>query len=565
MKLRSIYLVALASFVLVAFAVRAISVDAQSLWRDEVDAMLFATTPLDEVLLHFTQPRWNGPLYFLLLRAWIALSGTGEYAMRFLSLFFGVLCVPLMYVLGRRLFSRQTGVIAALLMAVSPYFAWYSQEVKMYTLAPALTLLAIYALRRALSEPKGRAVWCWWIVQVVATSLAFYTHILAAMLIPVQVMLYFTWWPQARRRWLGALIALACLTLPYLPLAEWEVPLLFDERVANFLHQPLGETIGTLLTSWRAGNFFLLRARETGFGHFGLLEIAGMLLNGWSMGYFGTFGRGWPYGAILMGGLAAWGLVSSFFSLGSWQAEVRKRLSLLCWLVMPVLMIWYISQWQPLFTDRYLIWAGLAFYLLIALGLALIWRAGRWGRWAAVVLMSLMLGFNATNLWQQATQQGKANFRAAAAHVAADYEDVDVDGVVVQPGSRRPACEGCAFRAYIPMALSRYGGFDGLIIFQIPHGRYTFDYYFSYEGYPWADGLYTNHRHPDGSYMIGEAQAAEMMAEMTEVYDVVWLVASEMEMWDERGLVKGWLDANLRLTDDTEGEYLWVDVYRYER
>ena len=65
--------------------------------------------------------------------------------------------------------------------------------------------------------------------------------------------------------------------------------------------------------------------------------------------------------------------------------------------------------------------------------------------------------------------------------------------------------------------------------------------------------------------MIGEAQAAEEMERMTAGYDVVWLFATEAEMWDERGLVKSWLDANLRLTDETEGEYLWVDVYRYER
>ncbi|MFN2270898.1 MAG: glycosyltransferase family 39 protein [Anaerolineae bacterium] len=613
MKLRSIYLITLASLVLVAFAVRAISIDVQSLWRDEVDAMLFATAPLDEVLFHFTQPRWNGPLYFLLLRGWILLSGTSEYAMRFFSLFFGVLCVPLMYVLGRRLFNRQTGVIAALLMAVSPYFTWYSQEVKMYTLVPALALLAIYALRRALSEPQGRALsqskgragWYWWVVQVAATSLAFYAHILAAMLIPVQVLLYFTWWPQARRRWFGALVALACLTLPYLPLAAWEVPLLLDERVTSFSHQPLGEMVETLLASWRAGNLFLLRARETGFGHFGLPEIVGMLLNGWSMGYFGTFGQGWPYGTILMVVMAAWGMVEPsslilrksdrkrikallamtggvlfrlgrfvlplfayliFFLRGSKWSGIRERLSLLCWVAAPPLALWYVSQWQPLFTDRYLIWAGLAFYLLIARGLAAIWRTRNWGRWAAVVLISLVLGFNVTNLWQQATQQGKANFRAAAAYVAANYE-VDLDKGDL-PGSHQAACEDCAFRVYIPVALSRYSEFEGLIIFQIPHGRYTFDYYFPYEGYPWADGLYTNHRHPDGAFMMSEEEAAEKMERMTEGYDVVWLVASETEMWDERGLVKGWLDANLRLTAETgdeENQYLWVDVYRYER
>jgi uncharacterized membrane protein len=573
MKLRSVCIITLTSLVLVAFAVRATSIEAQSLWRDEVDAMLFATAPLDEVLLHFAQARWNGPLYFLLLRGWIALSGTSEYALRFFSLFFGVLCVPLMYVLGRRLFNRQTGVIAALLVAASPYLTWYSQEVKMYTLLPALTLLAIYALRRALSESKGRvlsrsqgrAVWYWWVVQVVATSLAFYAHILAAMLIPVQILIYFAWWPRARRRWLGALIALACLTLPYLPLAKWEIPLLFDERVANFAQQSPGETIETLLASWRTGNFFLLRARETGFGHFKLLEIVGILLNGWSLGYFGSFGCGWPYGTILMGSLVAWGVVSFSFSPRSWREGVRKRLSLLCWLVMPILMVWYVSRWQPLFTDRYLIWAGLAFYLLIALGLAVIWRAGGWGRWIAVGLISLVLSFDVAHLWQQATRQGKTDFRAAAAYVAAHYEEDDTDRPGTRQGDYQATCEDCAFRVYIPVTLSRYSRFRGLIIFQIPHGKYTFDYYFPYEGYPGADGLYTNHRYPDGSYMMSEAQAAEEMAGVTESHDAVWLVASEMAMWDERGLVKGWLDANMQLVDEFRDELGWVSVYRYER
>jgi mannosyltransferase len=567
MKQRSLYLIVLVLLVLVAFAVRAISIDTQSLWRDEVDAMLFATAPLDELLFQFTQPRWNGPLYFLLLRGWIALSGTSEYAMRFFSLFFGVLCVPLMYVLGCRLFNRQTGVIAALLVTASPYLTWYSQEVKMYTLVPTFVLLAIYALRRALSSPKGRAVWYWWGVQVIATSLAFYAHILAAMLIPVQILLYFTWWPQSRRRWLGALIALACLTLPYLPLAEWEVPLLLDERVMNFSHQSLSETMETLLTSWRAGNFFLLRARETGFGHFELLEMVGILLNGWSLGYFGFLGRGWPSGTILMGALAAWGVIGPLVLAlrESKRAGVRESLALLCWLVAPLLALWYVSQWQPLFTDRYLIWVGLAFYLLIALGLAVIWRIGSSGKLVAVGLISLVLCFNGANLWRQATRQGKADFRAAAAYVAANYEEIDLNEVIAQPGSDQAVCGDCAFQAYIPMVLSRYHRFEGLIVFQIPHGKYTFNYYFPYKGYPLAEGLYTNHRHPDGSYLISEAQAAEKMERMTEGYNVVWLVASEMDMWDERGLVKSWLDTNMRLTDEFTDELGWVSVYRYDR
>lgn len=562
---RSFCLAAVVSLVLIAFGVRAISLDTQSLWRDEVDAMLFATAPLEKVLSDFARPGWNGPLYFLMLRCWIALTGTSEYAMRFLSLIFGVLSVPLTYVLGRRLFGSQTGLFAALLVSVSPYLTWYSQEVKMYTLVPFLALLAIYALRRALSSSKGRAVegdgWHWWAVQVVATSLAFYAHILAALLIPVQVLIYFTWWPQARRRWLGALVSLASLTLPYLPLAGWQMALLFQDGAGQIFQSP-DQIVPTLLASWRRGNFLLLRSRATGFGNFTLGEMVLILLTGWSSGYFGSFALAWPEGAVLMSGLAVWGGLSLFLLARGRGEALRKRVSLLCWFVVPVLAVWYISLWQPLFTDRYLIWSSSAFYLLVAVGLAALWRLGGWGQWVALLLAVLTLAFNGANQWLQATAPGKADYRGAVGYVAERYIIPDAEEQAV---SSPVICEGCAYTIHLPVVVSGSGGLGELIIFQIPHAKYSFSYYFPYEGYPWADGLYTNHLYPDGSYMISEEQAAEEMVRMTAGYNVVWLIATEMEMWDERGLVKSWLDANLRLTDETEGEYLWVDVYRYEK
>jgi uncharacterized membrane protein len=554
---RPLYLMAVALLVLVAFALRAVSLDAQSLWRDEVDAMRFATAPLDEVLSNFTRQGWNGPLYFFVLRGWIALTGTSEYAMRFLSLIFGALCVPLACALGRRLFNPLAGFLAALLVTASPYLTWYSQEVKMYTLVLALALLAIYALRRAV-EGGG---WYWWVVQVVATGLAVYAHIVAALLIPVQVLIYFVWWPHARGHRLGALISLACLVLPYLPLAAWQMPLLFQDGAGDLFQSP-DRILPVLLAGWRTGNVLLLRSRVTGFGSFGLGQMALILLNGWSMGYFGFFGPGSPVGAALMGGLVIWGTLSFFLLADRWRVELRKRLSLLCWLLAPGLVLWYISRWQPLFTDRYLIWSALAFYLLIAAGLAALWHSGGWRRGAALLLVALVLAFNGVNQWFQATTPGKADFRGAVAYVAERYGAPNVEKRPEQPPA---ACEGCTHAVHLPLVTSGSGGFDELIVFQIPHAKYGFDYYFPYEDYPRADGLYTNHVYPDGSYMMSEVQASEAMERMTEGYRVVWLIATEAEMWDQRGLVKGWLDANLRLADETEGEHLWVDVYRYEK
>jgi 4-amino-4-deoxy-L-arabinose transferase-like glycosyltransferase len=520
------YLAAMGLLVLVSFFVRAVSLNAQSLWRDEVDALRFATASWSEMLDNFTRPGWNGPLFYLLLRSWIGLAGTSEYAMRFLPLLLGVLCVPLTYQLGRLLLGSWVGIASALLTATSPYLVWYSQEVKMYSLVLALALLAIYSLRRALEG--GR--WTWWLTQIAATSLAFYSHILAALLIPVQVLLSLAWWSQLRKRWRGALISLGCLTLPYLPLAAWQAPL-------------------------------ALKARETGFYPYSLQEMVVILLNGWSTGITGW---GKPWATALMGLLAASGLVSSAASPaqptdaeGAAQTTpVTTHLVMPIWLAVPLLCVWLISLRQPLFTDRYLIWTAPAFYLLVALSLRFFATAKHWIRWIIVPLLGVTLAFNMGNLWRQASIPIKSDFRAAAAYVANHQGAPPAEQPHPSPGD----AGNSVFLPSVSAGPSRR--FEDLIIFQIPHGRYTFDYYFPIEEYPRAEGLYTNHRTANGEYLMDEEQAAQQMRAMTRGYDAVWLIASEVSMWDERNLVQRWLDDHARRV--AEGHFTRVDVYRYE-
>ena len=70
-----------------------------------------------------------------------------------------ILCVPLMYVLARRLLGQTAGLLAAALMACAPFAVYYAQEARMYGLALMLFLLAFYAVARALDsgQPAGVA------------------------------------------------------------------------------------------------------------------------------------------------------------------------------------------------------------------------------------------------------------------------------------------------------------------------------------------------------------------------------------------------------------------------
>ncbi|MFW6082503.1 MAG: hypothetical protein ACOC8C_00470, partial [Chloroflexota bacterium] len=368
----------------------------------------------------------------------------------------------------------------------------------------------------------------WWLIQIVATSVAFYSHILAALLVPVEILLALAWWPQTRKRWQPALISLACLTMPYLPLAIWQAPL-------------------------------ALRARETGFFPYSLRQMATVLLNGWSTGIYG-WGSSWA--AALTGLLAGLGVVSVALPPSpSREAEeatanpasVRSGLALLAWVLVPLLCVWLVSLRQPLFTDRYLIWSAPAFYLLVALTLTSFAMTRQWVRWAAVPLMIVILFTNVVNLRQQATIPIKSDFRAAAAYVASHGSTGFDDSV--------RSDEQVNHTVTLPAAAAGSASVEELIIFQIPHGRHTFDYYFPYDGYQHADGLYTNHRTASGAYLMSEEEAARQMKAVTRGHGAAWLVATEVPMWDNRNLVQRWLDKHAQRT--AEAHFNRVDVYRY--
>ena len=398
------------SLLFVAFLVRLYGLTFQSLWRDEVDAVCFAQAPLlaqwPQTALHFTpscppnipnllaaltQPGFNGPLYFLALRGWIGLAGYGEFALRFLSLICGVLSVAMIITLGTRLFNRAVGLIAGALLALSAYQVWYSQEAKMYSVITLLALAAIYFLRRGVEEGRAR----FWIGVVVCTTLAMGAHILAALLIPVEVALFLVWWPYSRRHLSAGAVMLACVTLPYVP-------------------------VGLDRLKW------VFEPADTGFTRYALPEMFN-ILNGAYAGGILTFllGPALPIAGALLGALVVLGLltINSPTQSAAHSDRILSRLGLALWIGIPLLLIALVSINRPLFTDRYLIWLQPAYYLAAALG---VWALWRWWKPFAAIILSGLLIVNSVGLWQQSRTPYKADFRTAATAVAAQQQPGDL-------------------------------------------------------------------------------------------------------------------------------------------
>ena len=61
------------------------------------------------------------PLYYVLAWVWSQAFGTGETGLRLFSAIAGVATVPVVYAVGRALGSRRIGLVAAAIVATSPY------------------------------------------------------------------------------------------------------------------------------------------------------------------------------------------------------------------------------------------------------------------------------------------------------------------------------------------------------------------------------------------------------------------------------------------------------------
>jgi 4-amino-4-deoxy-L-arabinose transferase-like glycosyltransferase len=169
-----------------AFALRVAGLGAQSLWYDEGFSVYLASQSLTAIT-RLTAGDIHPPLYYYLLHGWIALAGTNEFALRFLSLLPSVLTVPVVARLAGRA-GAPAAAVGALLAAAAPAAVWYGQEARMYAL---LVLLVALSLDRFLVvvERGGGAAAGW----IIASALAIWSHFYGAFVVAAEALIAGAW------------------------------------------------------------------------------------------------------------------------------------------------------------------------------------------------------------------------------------------------------------------------------------------------------------------------------------------------------------------------------------
>lgn len=153
---------AIAAILILAVGLRLWDIGAPQLWEDDYLSLDRASMDLGRM---FQVQKYQGPadtifdfappLSYALVHLALGLSPTAAAA-RAPSLLAGILTVLGFFLLGKTLFSRKTGLFAALFCALSLFHIDFSRAVKFYALFLCFFVFSSYFLLAALSSGKAR-------------------------------------------------------------------------------------------------------------------------------------------------------------------------------------------------------------------------------------------------------------------------------------------------------------------------------------------------------------------------------------------------------------------------
>jgi uncharacterized membrane protein len=168
----------------------------RGIWLDEAISIHQAHLSLHDMFRNLYYGDRHPPLHHLALWLDVRVFGNSEFALRIPSLLAGTLVMPALYELGRELYDRRTGLIAATFAAASPLLVWYSQEVRMYAFVTLFGVLALLTQLRVIRRPSFGN----WACYILATAALLWSHYFGLLLISVQQVIFIVVLVQRRQR-----------------------------------------------------------------------------------------------------------------------------------------------------------------------------------------------------------------------------------------------------------------------------------------------------------------------------------------------------------------------------
>lgn len=166
----------------------------KSFWVDEIHSVCVSQS-LDQLML-YCRGGHTPPLRYMALWA-LQQMPNPEFGVRLPAAIFGTLSIALMLHLGTLLRDRRTGILAALLLLLSPWHLNHSQDARYYAVVLFLALAALILAVQITRQPQ--ALWRWVALSAVCALNLYVSYVAVFSVTAVGGYLAWRLWPVWRQ------------------------------------------------------------------------------------------------------------------------------------------------------------------------------------------------------------------------------------------------------------------------------------------------------------------------------------------------------------------------------
>ncbi len=333
----------------------------QSLWLDEaINVMAARSFSLWGMVTQYAVADFHPPGWFIILWVWGKTFGYSEIAVRIPSVIIGVLTIYITYLLGKKLISKNVGLIAALLLAINPLHIYYSQEARMYALAALAVSLNMLLFIDFVKGGKGNKGGMGnMVIYVLSNVLVLLSDYVAYLIFPAQLIFLVFLKRDAIKSWLVYLVLAAIAGIWWWPV---------------FLKQlDTGSVASANLPTWKfvVGGFDFKTIPLT-FVKFiiGRISLANKVLYAAAL-----------LPVVLLFGYLLW--------QGAKQIASLPRRILLIWLIIPPVIATLVSLFIPVYSYFRMLFVIPGFVILIAGGILSFKKKLQYSFLAGVILTQI--------------------------------------------------------------------------------------------------------------------------------------------------------------------------------
>lgn len=285
-----------------------------SLWGDEGFSAILSLKSASDVISIIAKDT-APPLFNLIEHFWFKVFGSSEVSIRSLSFVFYIFAGVFVYKIARFLWDKKTAFLASVLTLLNPFFFIYAFEGRMYSLLAMTVAGSFYFFMRSK-----------WVLYIIFSSLALYTHHFAAFAFLVQ-------------------------GLWFIREIFWGKKKVAKQIFISFL------MIGILYTPWVLPLYRQVTMVSGGFwlGTPDLIDLRKLIYDYLAKGISHSLSQISLYIVLIL------------VAIRIWTKDVEKNLFLIAWFLLPIITVFVISQkFQSIFFNRYILYTIPAAMTLIA-------------------------------------------------------------------------------------------------------------------------------------------------------------------------------------------------------